>query len=114
MLPSADIALPGYRTNTAGEKLDCVRIDNEPMRFAEEVAHAPVGSEVVIEATYGWYWAADLLQELGPQVHLAHSRGNEWRQRRVKNDGRDATDRRLGAPRGVACCTDRSVQHGTF
>jgi len=54
-----------YRMTAAGEKLDCVRIDNEPMRFAEEVAHAPVGSEVVIEATYGWYWAADLLQDLG-------------------------------------------------
>jgi hypothetical protein len=63
-----------YRMNAAGEKLDCVRIDNEPMRFAEEVAHAPVGSEVVIEVTYGWYWAADLLQDLGYVVHLARSR----------------------------------------
>ena len=40
-----------YRMNAAGEKLDCVRIDNEPMRFAEEVAKARAGSEVVIEAT---------------------------------------------------------------
>ena len=81
-----------YRMNAAGEKLDCVRIDNEPMRFAEEVAKAPAGSEVVIEATYGWYWAADLLDELGYHVHLAHPRGNEWGQRRVKNDERDARD----------------------
>jgi transposase len=78
--------------NAAGEKLECVRIDNEPMRFVEEVAKAPAGSEVVVEATYGWYWAADLLQELGYEVHLAHPRGNEWGQRRVKNDERDARD----------------------
>jgi hypothetical protein len=32
-----------YRMNAAGEKLDCVRIDNELMRFAEEVAKAPAG-----------------------------------------------------------------------
>ena len=24
-----------------------------------------MGSEVVLEATYGWYWAADVLEELG-------------------------------------------------
>jgi hypothetical protein len=35
------------------------------MRFADDIAEVPVGSEVVIEATYGWYWAADLLQERG-------------------------------------------------
>jgi transposase len=81
-----------YRMNAAGEKLDCVRIDNEPMRFADEVVKAPAGSEVVIEATYGWYGAADRLQQLGYVVHLAHPRGNEWGQRRVKNDERDARD----------------------
>ena len=53
---------------------------------------APAGSEVVLEATYGWYWAVDLLQEMGYVVHLAHLARNEWRQRRVKNDERDARD----------------------
>ena len=81
-----------YRMDAAGEKLECVRVDNEPMRFAEEVAKAPAGSEVVIEATYGWYWAVDLLEEMGYAVHLAHPRGNDWGKRRVKNDERDARD----------------------
>jgi hypothetical protein len=54
-----------YRMDAAGEKLESVRIDNEPLRFAEEVAKAPAGSDVVIEATYGWYWAVDLLRGHG-------------------------------------------------
>ena len=49
--------------------------------------------EVVLEATYGWYWAADLLAELGAEVHLAHPLGVKgFAYRRVKNDFRDAAD----------------------
>ena len=44
----------------AGEKIDSVRVDNEPSHFAKAVSAAPVGSDVIVEATYGWYWAADL------------------------------------------------------
>ena len=47
---------------------------------------------MVIEATYGWYWAVDLLQELGAVVHLANPRALNWGDRRVKNDVNDATD----------------------
>jgi transposase len=50
-----------------------------------------VDADVVIEATYGWYWA-DLLQADGHRVHLAHPSGNDWGNRRVKNDERDARD----------------------
>jgi transposase len=81
-----------YRMDEAGNKLDCVRIENDPLRFAEEVAKAPTGSDVVVEATYAWYWAVDLLQDMGYVVHLAHPRGNDWGKRRVKNDERDARD----------------------
>ena len=38
------------------------------------------------------YWATDLLEELGCKVHLAHPLGNNWGNRRVKNDTRDAED----------------------
>jgi len=38
------------------------------------------------------YWAVDLLEELGCRVHLAHPLGNNWGNRRVKNDLRDAED----------------------
>jgi transposase len=49
--------------------------------------------EVVLEATYGWYWAADALAELGANVHLAHPLGVKmFSYRRVKNDERDAAD----------------------
>jgi transposase len=48
---------------------------------------------VVLEATYGWYWAADCLAELGAAVHLAHPLGvRMFSYRRVKNDERDAAD----------------------
>ena len=48
---------------------------------------------MVLEATYGWYWAADTLAELGASVHLAHPLGvKAFSYRRVKNDERDAAD----------------------
>jgi transposase len=48
---------------------------------------------VVLEATYGWYWAVDALQAAGARVHLAHPLGvKAFAYRRVKNDVRDATD----------------------
>ena len=57
------------------------------------MARAGEAPEVVLEATYGWYWAVDALQELGAQVHLAHPLGvKAFEYRRVKNDERDARD----------------------
>jgi transposase len=76
-----------------GEKLDCVRIANDPLTLLEVVGKAGPDAEVVIEATYGWYWAVDLLHEAGFRVHLAHPSGNDWGNRRVKNDERDAGER---------------------
>ena len=81
-----------YRMDQAGDKIDSVRVDNEPSDFAKAVSAAPVGSDVIVEATYGWYWAADLLKEMGYEVHLANPHGNDWGHRRVKNDERDARD----------------------
>jgi transposase len=80
------------RKNAVGEVLSKVRIDNSPMALAEAVAAAGPEPEVVLEATFGWYWAADVLQEMGARVHLAHPLGNNWGHRRVKNDERDAND----------------------
>jgi transposase len=62
------------------------------MVLATELAKAGPEPEVVLEATYGWYWVADLLAEMGASVHLAHPLGNNWGHRRMKNDERDATD----------------------
>ena len=80
------------RRSATGETLSMVRIDNEPMELAKAVAEAGPEPEVVMEATYGWYWAADVLAEMGARVHLAHPLGNNWGNRRIKNDERDATD----------------------
>ena len=49
--------------------------------------------KVVLEATFGWYWAADTLAAAGAEVHLAHPLGvKAFTYRRVKNDERDAAD----------------------
>src|SRR5258706_14735819 len=80
------------RKNAAGELLSKVQIDNDPVAMVAAVAAAGPEPEGVIEATFGWYWAVDLLTEMGCRVHLAHPLGNNWGNRRVKNDERDATD----------------------
>ena len=57
--------------------MSVVRIDNDPAALAAAVAEAGETPEVVMEATYGWYWAVDLLQECGGAVHLANPQGVE-------------------------------------
>jgi hypothetical protein len=52
-----------------------VRIDNNPFDLAQQVASWGENPEVVLEATYGWYWAADVLADAGAIVHLAHPLG---------------------------------------
>jgi transposase len=79
------------RMTESGEALECVRISNDRDQFAAAISRAGEHPEVVLEATYGWYWAADLLTELGAEVHLAHPLGvKAYAYRRVKNDVRDA------------------------
>lgn len=81
------------RQTASGEELETVRIVNDPMTLAAEIGKAGDRPEVVLEATYGWYWAADVLAEAGAQVHLAHPLGIKgFAHRRVKNDYRDAVD----------------------
>lgn len=80
------------RKSEAGEKLGTVHIVNDPAALAAVVAEAGERPEVIVEATYGWYWAADVLAELGATVHLAHPLGLNWGHRRRKDDERDAED----------------------
>jgi transposase len=81
-----------YAMDAQGDRLFWERIANDSMRLLEVVSAAGEDVDVVIEATYGWYWAVDVLQDAGFSVHLAHPSGNDWGQRRVKNDERDARD----------------------
>jgi hypothetical protein len=72
-----------YTMDADSERLDCVRVANDPWRLLEEVARAGGDAEVVIEATYGWYWAVDLLRVASstgtPKLFVAPPRSGERR-----------------------------------
>ena len=78
--------------NEAGDVVSKARVANDPVELTAALRVAGPAPEVILEATYGWYWAVDLLQALDCNVHLANPSGLNWGQRRVKNDERDATD----------------------
>src|SRR5918911_3390772 len=83
------------RTTDTGDMLEAVQIANSPLALAEVMTRAGEHPEVVLESTYGWYWAVDVLQALPcePGLHLAHPLGvKAFEYRRVKNDVRDAAD----------------------
>ena len=63
------------RMTEDGVKLGTARIANSPAALRAELARAGVSPRVVLEATYGWYWAADTLAAAGAEVHLAHPLG---------------------------------------
>src|SRR5512132_4637353 len=58
-----------------GAVLERVRVDNDPVALSLELAKAGP-TRGVPGATYGWDWAADLLQTCGARVHLAHPLGS--------------------------------------
>jgi transposase len=81
------------RMTEDGRKLETVRIENSPAALRAVIARAGNNPRVVVEATYGWYWAVDVLEEAGAEVHLAHPLGvKAFSYRRVKNDERDCAD----------------------
>jgi transposase len=56
-----------------------------------ELLGDPDGTHVVLEATYGWEWLAELLEDAGFDVHLAHPlRTRAIAAARVKTDAVDA------------------------
>jgi hypothetical protein len=101
------------RQTVEGEQLGVVRIANDPLTLGLEIAKAGECPEVVLEATYGWYWAADVLAEAGARVHLAHPLGIKgFTYRRVKNDVRDAGGSGGPAADGAAARgVDRPARH---
>ena len=75
------------RMTEDGRRLGTARITNSPQELRPEIARAGKSPKVVLEATYGWYWAADTLAAAGAEVHLAHPLGvKAFTYRRVKND----------------------------
>src|SRR5271169_2745209 len=110
------------RMTEDGQKLGTARITNSPARLAAEIAKAGLHPKVVLEACYGWYWAADALAGAGAEVHLAHPLGvKAFAYRRVqKTSWTPATWptccgwagwRRRGSPRRRFASCGRS--HGT-
>src|SRR5664279_4822967 len=74
-------------------KLETARITNSPAELRRAIAGAGTHPRVVLEATYGWYWAADTLAAAGAEVHLAHPLGvKAFTYRRARNDERDSAD----------------------
>jgi transposase len=66
------------------------QIVNHPDTFRELLGDAE-GTHVALEATYGWEWLAELLQDAGYDVHLAHPlRTQAIAAARVKTDAVDA------------------------
>jgi transposase len=81
------------RMTDAGEVLEATQILNDVDRLTDVISRAGETPEVVLEATYGWYWAVDALEAAGANVHLAHPLGvKAFEYRRVKNDLRDSID----------------------
>jgi transposase len=81
------------RMSMDGRKLETVRITSSPGALRAVLARCGRRPLVVLEATYGWYWAADVLEAAGAEVRLAHPLGvKAFSYRRVKNDERDASD----------------------
>src|SRR5260221_5753200 len=76
-----------------GRRLGTARFTNSPAELRGQIARAGKAPKVVLEATYGWYWAADTLAAAGAEVHLAHPLGvKAFTYRRVKDDVRDSAD----------------------
>jgi hypothetical protein len=46
------------RMTEDGRRLGMARITNSPQELRAEIARAGESPRVVLEATYGWYWAA--------------------------------------------------------
>src|SRR5215469_12531604 len=63
------------RMTEDGRRLATARITNGVADLRREIARAGERPRVVLEATYGWYWAADTLAAAGAEVHLAHPLG---------------------------------------
>jgi transposase len=74
-----------------GELSRSRRIVNDRATFLELLAGLEGESQIAVEATYGWEWLAELLEDAGYEIHLAHPlRTRAIAAARVKTDAVDA------------------------
>ena len=84
-------ALPRGRARRARRRAVSRRIVNDPQTFLELLEGIDGESKIALEATYGWEWLADVLEEAGYELHLAHPlRTEAIAAARVKTDAGDA------------------------
>lgn len=77
--------------NERGEQVFARQIANEPDALLAALAELPARPAVALEAGFGWEWLADLLDEQGLELHLAHPlRTRAIAAARVKTDAVDA------------------------
>jgi transposase len=96
-----------------GGELFSRRIANDPDTFVALLAGLDGESKIALEATYGWEWLADLLEDHGYELHLAHPlRTKAIASARVKTDAVDARTlaHLLRAP---TCCPRRTWRPGS-
>jgi transposase len=74
-----------------GGELFSRRIVNNPDAFVALLGELDGESKIALEATYGWEWLAELLEDHGYELHLAHPlRTKAIASARVKTDAVDA------------------------
>ena len=111
-----------------GTKLLSRRIVNDSTTFLELLGELEGESRVALEATYGWEWLAELLEDAGYELHLAHPlRTKAIASARVKTDAVDAmtlahllrtdpcprpTSRRPSCATCASCCATEARSPG--
>jgi len=74
-----------------GTELLSRRVANDPDALKAILAELGTELQVALEATYGWEWLADLLEQEGHELHLSHPlRTKAIAAARVKTDAVDA------------------------
>jgi len=74
-----------------GTELLSRRVANDPEALKAILAELGSELQVALEATYGWEWLADLLEQEGHELHLSHPlRTKAIAEARVKTDAVDA------------------------
>ncbi len=75
----------------AGHELFNRNVPNDVQKLGDVLVGFEPGTPVVFEATYGWAWLAELLEEMGFEAHLAHPAAcKAIASARLKNDKVDA------------------------
>ena len=95
-----------------GELAVSKRIVNDRETFLELLGGLEGETQIAVEATYGWEWLAELLEDAGYDMHLAHPlRTRAIAAARVKTDAVDA--RRSRSCCAPSCCPRPTSRPGS-